>query len=88
MTTAVTDYTSEHSRRAPRADTGSACDKRFNGLFMRLHLIVTIGIVRCVAQLPSGIAPNSEPWKRHTIDASSLGADGVRSADVNAGGVG
>jgi hypothetical protein len=54
---------------------------------MRLHLIVTIGIVLCVAQLPSGIAQNSEPWKRHTIDASSLGADGVGSADVNADGL-
>ncbi len=54
---------------------------------MRLHGIVTIGIVLCVAQLPSGTAQNSEPWKRHTIDASSLGADGVRTADVNADGL-
>jgi hypothetical protein len=26
-------------------------------------------------------------WKRHIIDASSLGADGVRTADVNADGL-
>jgi hypothetical protein len=29
----------------------------------------------------------SSEWKRHTIDNSSLGADGVRSADVNADGL-
>lgn len=28
----------------------------------------------------------AEPWKRHTIDDSSRGADGVRLADVNADG--
>lgn len=29
----------------------------------------------------------SEPWKRHTIDDSSMGADGVRLADVNGDGL-
>lgn len=29
----------------------------------------------------------AEPWKRHTIDASSRGADGVRLADVNGDGL-
>ncbi|MCU0875170.1 MAG: VCBS repeat-containing protein [Pirellulaceae bacterium] len=29
----------------------------------------------------------SEPWRRHTIDGSSLGADGVRLADVNGDGL-
>jgi len=28
----------------------------------------------------------AEPWRRHTIDASSRGADGVRTADVNGDG--
>jgi len=54
---------------------------------MRLHGIVTIVIVWCVAQLASGTAQNSAPWKRHAIDASSIGADGVRTADVNADGL-
>lgn len=30
--------------------------------------------------------PGSAPWKRHTIDNSSRGADGVRLADVNSDG--
>jgi hypothetical protein len=49
--------------------------------------MVTIGIVVCLAQLPSVVAQTSEPWKRHIIDASALGADGVRTADVNADGL-
>ncbi|MCH1420323.1 MAG: VCBS repeat-containing protein [Akkermansiaceae bacterium] len=32
-------------------------------------------------------AHGSEPWKRHTIDDSSMGADGVRLADVNGDGL-
>ena len=32
------------------------------------------------------IAQRSEPWTRHTIDSSSLGADGVRAADANGDG--
>ncbi len=61
--------------------------QRLKGLLVRLDWILTVGVVVCLAQLPSVIAPNSEPWKRHTIDASSLGADGVRTADVNADGL-
>jgi hypothetical protein len=38
------------------------------------------------AEPPSRPLRSSE-WKRHTIDNSSLGADGVRSADVNADGL-
>ena len=30
---------------------------------------------------------HAEPWKRHTIDKSSRGADGVRLADVNGDGL-
>ena len=41
-------------------------------------LIVAAGAVRAQAT-----APAQTPWTRHTIDASSRGADGVRLADVN-----
>ena len=34
----------------------------------------------------AGAADRGRPWVRHTIDASSRGADGVRLADVNADG--
>ncbi|GAB4139948.1 MAG: hypothetical protein Tsb009_09090 [Planctomycetaceae bacterium] len=53
-----------------------------------------ISIIRCLVWLPivlslvssSGEA-GDKPWKRHTIDASSRGADGVRLADVNGDGL-
>ena len=35
--------------------------------------------------LAMAIGVADEPWKRHTIDKSSKGADGVRLMDVNAG---
>ena len=34
----------------------------------------------------SAPAKQDAPWRRHTIDGSSRGADGVRLADVNADG--
>ncbi|MCP4641667.1 MAG: VCBS repeat-containing protein [bacterium] len=40
-------------------------------------------IVLLLCTLPAG----AEPWTRHTIDASSQGADGVRLADVNGDGL-
>ena len=30
---------------------------------------------------------NKQPWKRHTIDKSSIGADGIRMLDVNGDGL-
>ena len=39
----------------------------------------------CFAAIPA--AQRAEPWTRHTIDSSSLGADGVRAADANGDGV-
>ena len=33
------------------------------------------------------INATAEPWKRHTIDRSSKGADGVRLMDVNGDGL-
>lgn len=39
----------------------------------------------CLGGAPMG--QRAEPWTRHTIDASSLGADGVRAADANGDGV-
>ncbi len=39
-----------------------------------------------LALAPLSRIPAAEPWKRHTIDDSSRGADGVRLADVNADG--
>jgi hypothetical protein len=42
-----------------------------------------IAICICLAQVDSVAVQNSNAWKRHTIDSSSLGADGVRAADAN-----
>ena len=39
-----------------------------------------------LASLPAVGAGRGAPWRRHTIDASSRGADGTRLADVNADG--
>ena len=48
--------------------------------------LTLIGIGICVWLTSSPMAQRAEPWKRHTIDASSLGADGVRAADANGDG--
>ena len=48
--------------------------------------LVLSGIGICVCLTGSPVAQRSEPWKRHTIDSSSLGADGVRAADANGDG--
>lgn len=42
----------------------------------------------CLASMPSKWAhERGKPWRRHTIDDSSRGADGVRLADVNGDGL-
>lgn len=46
--------------------------------------LIAIGISVCLVSAP--IAQRSAPWTRHTIDSSSLGADGVRAADANGDG--
>jgi FG-GAP-like repeat len=43
-----------------------------------------VAVCICLTGIPT--AQQSGPWKRHTIDASSLGADGVRAADANGDG--
>jgi VCBS repeat protein len=48
--------------------------------------VALIGMGICVCLAGSPIAQRSEPWTRHTIDSSSLGADGVRAADANGDG--
>ena len=48
--------------------------------------VALIGLGICVCLAGSPIAQRSEPWTRHTIDSSSLGADGVRAADANGDG--
>ena len=40
-----------------------------------------------VAAFTVSIANSAEPWRRHTIDGASRGADGVRLADVNGDGL-
>ncbi len=47
-------------------------------------LVAGLGACACLTGAPR--AQSAQPWTRHTIDASSLGADGVRAADVNADG--
>ena len=43
------------------------------------HLVLTLGFTLTLTA--------AEPWRRHTIDDSSQGADGVRLADVNGDGL-
>jgi len=53
---------------------------------MRSHapgLIALVLLVATVSFTAAGAAKPEQPWKRHTIDDSSRGADGVRLADVN-----
>ena len=55
-----------------------------------LFLPALFGVVTCSpdreATRPQG-TPHTSHWTRHTIDNTSLGADGVRSADVNGDGL-
>lgn len=53
---------------------------------MRLVLIGVVTGVCLVNHPPAQQAGSPESWQRHTIDDSSLGADGVRAADVNGDG--
>ena len=46
--------------------------------------IVTIFFLVSGCHIPK---QETAPWKRHTIDNSSIGADGVRVADANTDGV-
>ena len=55
-------------------------------LSLRRACLVVTGIGICAYLVDAPRAQPAEPWKRHTIDASSLGADGVRAADVNGDG--
>jgi hypothetical protein len=48
---------------------------------MTLRLTVLLGALSCSAIAFGGDI--NQPWKRHTIDDSSRGADGTRLADVN-----
>ena len=43
-------------------------------------------LLLCVLLVGVAQALSAEPWKRHTIDRSSRGADGVRLADINGDG--
>ena len=55
-----------------------------------LFLPALFGVVTCSpdreATRPQG-TPHTSHWTRHTIDNTSLGADGVRSAEVNGDGL-
>jgi hypothetical protein len=53
-----------------------------------LPVICFLGLVPILAadEKPS-LTPGGTPWKRHAIDDSSRGADGVRLADVNGDGL-
>lgn len=56
---------------------------------MKPYLIFAIAWLVCCASIVTGQTPWSSldtPWPRHTIDASSRGADGVKVADVNGDG--
>ena len=54
---------------------------------MRLTSITATGVIACLSQISYLPASTPQPWKRHVIDASSRGADGVRAADANGDGV-
>lgn len=67
---------------------------RFGSPFEAPSLTATLAFFVIVAFLtaigraePTAKPRHSSGWKCHTIDNSSLGADGVRSADVNADGL-
>ena len=44
-----------------------------------------LALIASVFSLRAHLA--DQPWTRHVIDASSRGADGVRTADVNGDGI-
>lgn len=44
-------------------------------------------MLACIAGLISATSASGEPWRRHTIDAGSSGADGIRLADANGDGL-
>ena len=47
-------------------------------------LLLALVLAGCQA---SPVTTLEEPWRRHPIDGSSRGADGVRAADVNGDGL-
>ena len=51
------------------------CRNSITALFFLLHLSIAFS------------TENKQPWKRHTIDKSSVGADGIRMLDVNGDGL-
>ncbi len=51
---------------------------------MRFPFILALVLAGCQA---SPVTTLEEPWRRHLIDGSSRGADGVRAADVNGDGL-
>lgn len=52
-----------------------------------IHRPLAASIFGMLALLWLGAVRAEDPWPRHTIDASSLGADGVRLEDVNGDGL-
>jgi hypothetical protein len=53
-----------------------------------VRLLALSTLLVALSSLPAApLGQRSGPWRRHTIDATSLGADGVRAADANADGV-
>lgn len=56
---------------------------------MRAYSMVVVALLVMVHQRagPAVSSGHAEPWKRHLIDDSSLGADGVRAADANGDGL-
>ncbi|MDN3688949.1 FG-GAP repeat domain-containing protein [Cyclobacterium jeungdonense] len=54
-------------------------------LFIGLLFVQVLVFFPSIAQQEANFL-NEEPWKRHTIDDSSLGADGTKIADVNGDG--
>jgi hypothetical protein len=51
-----------------------------------LLLSTALFLSGCQPDVPE-VKVTTDPWKRHTIDNTSLGADGVRTADVNGDGL-
>src|SRR5687768_7666900 len=50
-------------------------------------LCAAVVLLSTVTALSADAAPASTPWRRHTIDDSAKGADGVRLADANGDGL-
>ena len=51
-----------------------------------VHLSILFLLV-FIDSIPAAVGPMNQPWPRHTIDAGSRGADGVRLMDVNVDGL-